>query len=92
MPNYNMEILDADNLTITAGELMRLANSAVVLMFSTQTLNAGGVIITKKYIDRLTYSEYSEDDGYKFTFASGGSGATLRYIANNANDVIALSE
>lgn len=87
-PNFNTVILANDNLTITGGELMKLVDKALVLMVSTQTLDAGGVIITKQYIDRLNYSEYSEDDGYKFTFGSGGSGVTLTYIARNANDVI----
>ena len=86
--NYNVLTLDADNITITAGELMEKAGKMLVFMVKTQVQNFGGVIVHKRYIDRLI--ECNDMDGYTFKFNSGTVTAT--YVASSPDDIIELQQ
>lgn len=86
VPNYNVVILDADNLTITAGELMEMSGDLLVFMITKQVQDYGGVIVHKRYIDRLI--ECNDMDGYTFKFNSGTT--TTTYVASSPDDIIEL--
>lgn len=81
VPNFNTVILDADNLTITAGELMKLAERTIVVMQAKTSIPNG------KSINNIIMNNSLYMEGRGFTFSFGDE----VYKADGPDDVIELN-